>query len=81
MPMYPCTKCLENDWTHELADRATVRSTCKHCGYEVEFPARKQGGGKEKHHKPRKPQQTRIPYDPATSTFDPTQVGDGEVPW
>lgn len=40
MPMRPCERCLENSWEHEHPDTETVRATCRHCGYEVEFGRR-----------------------------------------
>jgi hypothetical protein len=48
MPMQPCTKCLENSWSFEKPDSETVRATCRHCAYEVEFSPRK---GKKKAHR------------------------------
>lgn len=38
--MRNCDRCLENGWTHEFID-GWIRSTCKFCGYEVEFESRK----------------------------------------
>ena len=37
MAMRPCEKCLDNRWTYELPDKATVRATCQGYGTEVEF--------------------------------------------
>jgi hypothetical protein len=38
--MFPCKKCLNNYWKHEVID-GWVRSTCQFCAEEVEFPTRK----------------------------------------
>lgn len=47
MPMRPCQKCLDNNWSFKLIE-GWVRATCKNCNYEVEFPARAKGGKKDK---------------------------------
>jgi DNA-directed RNA polymerase subunit M/transcription elongation factor TFIIS len=48
--MRPCEKCLENNWTYEKIED-TIRATCKLCGYEVEFAARKPKQSKKKKQK------------------------------
>lgn len=37
MPMYPCSKCLENRWRFRKADAVTIEATCQSCGNEVQF--------------------------------------------
>ena len=40
MAMRQCERCLENGWTFECIE-GFVMAVCKHCGFEVQFPARK----------------------------------------
>lgn len=38
--MYPCKKCLENNWKFKKEDDGTITAICNNCGYQVSFPAR-----------------------------------------
>ena len=38
--MYPCNKCLENNWSYEYNDGFII-ATCNLCGHYVEFEAKK----------------------------------------
>lgn len=37
MAMYPCTKCLENNWTFRKEDDGTHTAICLNCEHEVNF--------------------------------------------
>lgn len=41
MPMYPCNRCLENNWTY-AHNEGIVTATCKACGDEVQFLTRQE---------------------------------------
>lgn len=81
MPMYPCNKCLENQWTFQLPDRYTVVATCKLCANEVQFATKKakRAASSKRHGKAK--------VSTSDSTYVPIRHGeqdpgdDGWPPW
>ena len=88
MPMGPCSKCLENQWTFAKLDAVIIEATCKLCGYEVQFQTvklrrkqqRKLTGQAVKFSSQRKANRTYAPFAPQISDEEIFQQT-GEPPW
>jgi len=83
MAMRPCEKCLDNRWTYELPDKATVRATCQGCGTEVEFLTKrgKRENGLNKWGKPHKLRMAELGDDMPPKNIDIPGDNPNEVPW
>ena len=91
--MRPCEKCFENNWGFEFHRDATVENapdmitaTCKGCGYEVQFPARKKNPRRDFRFPPKdKNRPSPTPQSPLASRWRSDDLGEGnrqeDVPW